>query len=75
MMQKNLKMTETLANGYLHASAQRELSNEYQHDRVWVFFQKSLNLCALDDRSLSIERVNSQPHAVMLALMSSPAII
>ena len=34
MMQKNLKMTETLANGYSYESAQQELSNEYQHDRV-----------------------------------------
>ena len=34
MTQKNFKMTETLAHGYLFESAQRELSNEYQHDRV-----------------------------------------
>ena len=36
---KNLKkMTETLAHGYSSESTQRELSNEYQHDRVrWVF--------------------------------------
>ena len=27
-------MTETLANGYSSESTQRELSNEYQHDRV-----------------------------------------
>ena len=27
-------MTETLANGYSPESTQRELSNEYQHDRV-----------------------------------------
>ena len=35
-------MTETLANGYTHYSSEstkRELSNEYQHDRVWVFFK------------------------------------
>ena len=30
-------MTETLAHGYLSESAQRELSNEYQHDRFQVF--------------------------------------
>ena len=29
-------MTETLANGYSSESTQRELSNEYQHDRVWM---------------------------------------
>ena len=27
-------MTETLAHGYSSDSTQRELSNEYQHDRV-----------------------------------------
>ena len=29
-------MTETLANGYSSDSTQRELSNEYQHDRVLI---------------------------------------
>ena len=43
-MQKTWEMTETLANGYSYESTQRELSNEYQHDRVWMFFK---NLCAL----------------------------
>ena len=38
------KMTETLANGYSSESPQRELSNEYQHDRVCVVFK---NLCIL----------------------------
>ena len=36
------KMTETLANGYSSESTQQELSNEYQHDRVQMFFK---NLC------------------------------
>ena len=31
-------MTETLANGCSSESTQRELSNEYQHDRVLTFF-------------------------------------
>ena len=35
-------MTGTLANGYSSESAQRELSNEYHYDRVWVVFK---NLC------------------------------
>ena len=35
-------MTGTLANGYSFESTQRELSNEYQHDRVWMLFR---NLC------------------------------
>ena len=37
-------MTETLANGYSSDSTQRDLSNEYQHDMVWMFFK---NLCVL----------------------------
>ena len=39
MMQKNLKITETLANGYSYESTQREHSNEYQHDRVRMVFR------------------------------------
>ena len=34
MMQKTLKMTETLAHEYSSESTQRELSNEYPYDRV-----------------------------------------
>ena len=37
-------MTETLANGYSYESAQRELSNEYQHDRVQMVIK---NLCVI----------------------------
>ena len=39
MMQKYFKMIETLANWYSSESTQQELSNEYQHDRVWVVFK------------------------------------
>ena len=38
-------MTETLANGYSFESTRRELSNEYQHDRVQIVFK---NLCVLE---------------------------
>ena len=34
ILQKPLKMTETLAHGYSYESTQQELSNEHQHDRV-----------------------------------------
>ena len=34
------KITETLANGYSSGSTQRELFNEYQHDRVYMVFKK-----------------------------------
>ena len=32
-------MTKTLANGYSSESTHRELSNEYQHDRVSMVFK------------------------------------
>ena len=32
-------MTETLAHGYSPESTQQEVSNEYQHDRVWMVFK------------------------------------
>ena len=50
-------MTGTLADGYSSESTQQEPSNEYQHDRVWMVFKNNLRPCALDESSLSIERV------------------
>ena len=38
-------MNETLANGYSFESTQRELSNEYQQDRVSMVFK---NLCVVE---------------------------
>ena len=35
----------------------QELSNEYQHDRVQGYCQIFLRYCALDECSLSIERL------------------
>ena len=35
-------MTQTLVNGYTFESTRRELSNEYQYDRVKMIFK---NLC------------------------------
>ena len=32
-------MTGILAHGYSSESTQQELSNEYQHDRVWMFIK------------------------------------
>ena len=53
-------MTETQEYGYSPESAQQELSNEYQHDMVWMVF---IDLCvlvlALGESSLSIGRVKS----------------
>ena len=53
MVLKNLwtwKMTETLAKGYSSECTQRELSNEYQHDRVQM-------ITLLEESSLGIRRV------------------
>ena len=44
MQQEKLEMTEILAHVYSSESAQQELSNEYQHDRVQIVFK---NLCIL----------------------------
>ena len=44
-MENPWEMTETLAYGYSFESTQRELSNEYQHDRVQIVFK---NLCLLE---------------------------
>ena len=38
-------MTETLAHGYSYERTQRELSNEYQYDRVSMFFK---DFCILE---------------------------
>ena len=43
IMHKSPKITETLAYGYSFKSTQQELSNEYQYDRVQMFF-KNLNV-------------------------------
>ena len=56
--QKTCKMAETLAHRYSSESTQRELSNEYQHNRVKMVFKKTLRPYALDESSLSIIRVN-----------------
>ena len=50
-------MTETLANGYSSESTQRELFNEYQHDRVLMVFRNFYFLVIWNESSLSIVRV------------------
>ena len=56
MQKKHLKNDSNLAHGYSSESALC-LSYEYHHD-----FQKSLQPCALDEKSLSIGRVNISQH-------------
>ena len=56
---KQLQMAETLPHGYSSESTQREISNEYQHDRILNLYNvKYLHFCALDESSLSIGSVN-----------------
>ena len=49
----------------------RELSNEYQHDRIYIFFQKSLRPCALDESILSIGRLNSAVDSLVAKSLKS----
>ena len=58
-------MTEILAYGYSSENTQRELSNEYQDDRVFQSQKHSLFLCALDESSHSIGRVNIAKRIVL----------
>ena len=51
-------MTETLAHGYSSASTQRELSNEYQHDRVLDGSQKLLRSVLWTRVASALEWVN-----------------
>ena len=52
MMQKCFKITETLRQRYSSESTQREQSNEYQHDKVWMAF-KNLDILVLWTRVAS----------------------
>ena len=54
-------MTETLVHEGSSDSTQRELSNEYQHARVWMVFKKSLGSCASEESNHSIGIVNQNP--------------
>ena len=70
MMQKknNSKMIGTLAHGYSSERTQRELSNEWQEDRVDVF-QKSLILVLWTIVALALEGLT----LIMQKLLSSKA--
>ena len=53
MIQNNFKMTETLT--YSSESAQRQLSNEYQHNRVKMVFKHFCILVLLTNVALALE--------------------
>ena len=66
-------MTETLTHGYSSESTQRELSNEYKHERVQMVFKKSLrNKCSLDESRLIIGRVKSADGPQGIHVTSAP---
>ena len=65
---KILKMIETLANGYSSESAQRELSYEYQQDRVWMIFRNLSILVIWTQVALALEGLNVQLHLPLMAL-------
>ena len=44
-------------------STQRELFNEYQQDRVWMFFKKDICYCGLDESRLGRVSLRSQNNA------------
>ena len=52
MMQSTRKMIETLAQWYSSESTQWELSNEFEHDGVSMFFKKTLCPCDFDESGL-----------------------
>ena len=66
MMQKTLKMTETLAHRYLSDSTQQEPYKEYQHDRVKtvlrnfsIFVLRTKVASAMEGLTLMLLVVNS----------------
>ena len=48
-------MTETLAHRYSSESAQRDLSNEYQHDKVEIVFKSICILVLLTKVASALE--------------------
>ena len=59
-IQKTLKMTETLANGYSSDSSQRRLSYEYPDDLVRMIFIIFCILVHLMKVASALERVNQR---------------
>ena len=68
---KKLKMTETMTNGCLSESTQRELSNEYQYDRVSMVFKTLCILVHQTKVALALKGLNIMPELKVLLLPSS----
>ena len=69
---KTQKITETLANGYSSESTQRELSNEYQDDRVSSFSQESCILVLWMKVVSALEWLSLQAPAPCFITLPSP---
>ena len=69
IMQKSWENTETLTYGYSCESTQWELSNEYQHDRVWLVF-RNIGVNVLWTKVASaLEGLNHNSHPFMPAVV------
>ena len=63
-------MTVTLANGYSSESTQRELSNEYQHDRDSMLFKKCCVLVLWMKVASALEGLTIAPHELKIMIFS-----
>ena len=62
-------MTETLANGYSSECTRRQLSNEYQDDRVSMVFQESCILVIWTKVASALEGLTPQEGQVGLCVV------
>ena len=63
---KAKKMTEILAHGYSSESTQRELSNEYQHERNQMVFRNLCNPVLWIGVALALEGLNDKRLKILL---------
>ena len=59
-------MTETQANGYSYESTQRGLSNEYQHDMVWMVIKNYCILVLWTKVASTLEGLRVNPDGVII---------
>ena len=67
---KPVKIPGTLSNWHSSESTHRELSNEYQHDRVWMVFDKICNLVLRTKVASALEGLREgveQSHSTLTA--------
>ena len=64
-----------MANWYSSDSTQQELSNEYQHDRVWLFFKHFCRLAPWKKVASERKGLNHLCTLGMVGLMNNVVII